>query len=86
MWTVDPRAHQNTNEAHALFHFNQLPVFHDIKARLLFSVFNHSHISSDVAQHMFGELVRKTHAMSDGDMEVTFDEKLANVEELSTVN
>ena len=47
MWTVDPRSRQNINEAHALFDFNQLPVLYDIRASVLFSVFNHSCVSAD---------------------------------------
>ena len=35
---------------------------------------------------MFGELMRKIDDMSDGDMEVTFDEQFADIEELFAVN
>ena len=47
MWTLDPRARQIINEACALFGFNPLPVLYGVRARVLFSFFNHAHVSED---------------------------------------
>ena len=61
-------------------------MLHDVRARLLFSVFNHACVSADGAHHMFGELMRKIDDMSDGDKDVSFDDQFSDVECLSTVN
>ena len=49
MWKLDPRARKIINEAYDLFQFNHLPVLHDARARLLFSVFNGTCGSTDGA-------------------------------------
>ena len=86
MWAVDPRARQIPNEAYDLLYFNQIPVSHEIRSRLLFSVFNHACDSADGAQHMFGELLRKMDNVSEGDKNVAFDEQFADVENISVIN
>ena len=73
MWTVDPRACQIINDAHALFDFNQLAVLHYVRAHVLFNVFNPSHVSVNASQSMFRQLMHKINVMSDEDRKVPFD-------------
>ena len=84
MWTLDPRSRQIINDACALFGFNPLPVLHDFRARVLFSVFNCVCVSEDVAQRMFRQLMSKIDKVVDKD--VSFDKDFHNENDLSTVS
>ena len=61
-------------------------MLHDIRDRLLFSVFNCANVSADGAHHMSGELVREIDDTSDTDKDVVFDEEFTDLEDLSSVN
>ena len=74
IWTVDLRACQIINDVYEVFHFNHLSMLHNVRARLLFSVCNHAHTSTEGAQLMFSDLLRKIHVKSNGGNDMVFDE------------
>ena len=86
MWTMDPRARTNINEAHKLLQIKQLPVLHVIRARLLFSACNYTRTSTEGAWPIFSEIMSKIYFKSNRDNEMGFDEQFANVEKLTVVN
>ena len=69
MWTMDPRARQNINEACELLQFNRLPVLCDIRARPLLSVCDYECASTEEAHLNFKDALSKMYVKSNGDKE-----------------
>ena len=86
MWTLYPRARNIINEAYDSFQFNHIPVSHDVRSRLLFSIFNSACDSTDGAQYKFGKFMLKLDDVLGGAMEMLHDKQTADLEELYTVN
>ena len=57
-----------------------------MRALLLFSVCNYACASTEGAQLTFSDLLSKIYAMSNGDKDIEFDDRFANIEDLTAVN
>ena len=66
MFTTDPRARKLISDPHATFDFNPLPILHNSRGLLLFSLCNHACASKEGPELAFRQLMSKMNEESQG--------------------
>ena len=86
MFTTDPRVRKLVSDSYATFNFNPLPILHNSSALLLFILHNHACASKEGQELTFRQLMSKMNKESQGNMHVTCENELADLEVLVRVN